>query len=148
MKAITISQPYASLIASGEKRVENRTWSTGYRGWLAIHAGKGTQYLDRHELQAYPTSCIVAVAYLAACVSLESLQRIAAKDADAEIAGCVVSRILDHDHTEGPICWILRGATALEEPIPCTGARGLWYPPMEIELRLNKLVEELTASKR
>jgi len=50
MKALTISQPYASLIASGEKWVENRSWPTGYRGPLAIHAGKGTQYLDRREL--------------------------------------------------------------------------------------------------
>jgi len=50
MKALTISQPYASLIASGEKWVENRTWATRYRGPLAIHAGRGTQYLSRDEL--------------------------------------------------------------------------------------------------
>lgn len=41
MKALTISQPYASLIARGEKFVENRRWPTPYRGPLAIHAGKG-----------------------------------------------------------------------------------------------------------
>jgi len=37
MKALTISQPYASLIVSGKKWVENRTWGTSYRGMLAIH---------------------------------------------------------------------------------------------------------------
>jgi len=50
MKALTISQPFASLIASGSKFVENRTWPTSYRGPLAIHAGKGTQYMTRREM--------------------------------------------------------------------------------------------------
>jgi len=44
MKAITIKQPWATLIASGVKGVENRTWPVpktirGQR--IAIHAGKG-----------------------------------------------------------------------------------------------------------
>ncbi|KYG90813.1 hypothetical protein A0U40_17955 [[Bacillus] sp. KCTC 13219] len=40
MKAITITQPWASLIALGEKRFETRGWSTTHRGKIAIHAGK------------------------------------------------------------------------------------------------------------
>lgn len=40
MKAITIRQPWASLIAAGVKTIETRSWSTKYRGPLAIHAGK------------------------------------------------------------------------------------------------------------
>ncbi len=39
MKALTLQQPWATLIAEGHKRVENRTWQTAYRGPLAIHAG-------------------------------------------------------------------------------------------------------------
>jgi len=39
MKAITLWQPWASLIALGEKTIETRSWSTKYRGPLAIHAG-------------------------------------------------------------------------------------------------------------
>ena len=39
LMVITIRQPYAELIARGVKRVENRTWSSKYRGPLAIHAG-------------------------------------------------------------------------------------------------------------
>ncbi len=54
IKALTISQPYASLIASGEKWIENRTWPTAHRGKLAIHAGVGTQYLNKSELAKYP----------------------------------------------------------------------------------------------
>lgn len=40
MKALTVRQPWAQLIALGVKSIETRSWSTGYRGPLAIHAGK------------------------------------------------------------------------------------------------------------
>lgn len=39
MKAITVRQPWASLIAAGVKTIETRSWSTKYRGPLAVHAG-------------------------------------------------------------------------------------------------------------
>jgi len=40
-RALTIRQPWAAAIfwPVGAKAVENRTWGTGYRGTLAIHAG-------------------------------------------------------------------------------------------------------------
>ncbi|RPF31537.1 ASCH domain-containing protein [Streptomyces sp. TLI_185] len=37
--ALTLWQPWASCIAYGTKRIENRRWATDYRGWLLIHAG-------------------------------------------------------------------------------------------------------------
>jgi activating signal cointegrator 1 len=40
MKAITILEPWASLIACGAKKIETRSWSTKYRGNIAIHAAK------------------------------------------------------------------------------------------------------------
>lgn len=41
MNAISLWQPWASLVAFGEKKIETRSWSTLYRGALAIHATKG-----------------------------------------------------------------------------------------------------------
>ena len=38
MKALSLWQPWATLVAMGEKRIETRCWSTDYRGELAIHA--------------------------------------------------------------------------------------------------------------
>ncbi|MGE4484585.1 MAG: ASCH domain-containing protein [Oscillospiraceae bacterium] len=38
MKAITIWQPWASLLACGAKQYETRSWETKYRGPIAIHA--------------------------------------------------------------------------------------------------------------
>ena len=40
MYALSISQPWSWLIANGLKDIENRDWSTSYRGWFLIHAGK------------------------------------------------------------------------------------------------------------
>lgn len=40
MKALTLHQPWASLVALGAKKVETRSWRTNYRGPLAIHAAK------------------------------------------------------------------------------------------------------------
>src|SRR5258708_5270609 len=40
VKALTLWQPWASLIAVGAKTIETRSWSTSYRGPLAIHAAK------------------------------------------------------------------------------------------------------------
>jgi ASCH domain-containing protein len=40
VKAISIRQPWASLIASGHKTIETRTWPTPYRGDLLICAAR------------------------------------------------------------------------------------------------------------
>src|SRR3982751_1322426 len=51
MKALTLTQPWATLVAIGAKRIETRSWSTTYRGEVAIHAAKGFPR-DCHELCA------------------------------------------------------------------------------------------------
>lgn len=38
MKTITIKNPWAYLICSGEKNIENRTWPTKFRGRVLVHA--------------------------------------------------------------------------------------------------------------
>lgn len=40
MKALTVKQPWASLIVEGIKDIENRTWKTNYRGRIYVHAAK------------------------------------------------------------------------------------------------------------
>lgn len=41
MRGLTLTQPWATLIAIGAKKIETRSWATSYRGPLAIHAGAG-----------------------------------------------------------------------------------------------------------
>ena len=40
MKAITVWQPWATLLATGQKHNETRSWKTSYRGEILIHAAK------------------------------------------------------------------------------------------------------------
>lgn len=53
MKALSIKQPWASLIAHGIKDIENRTWKTKFRGKIYIHASAksagNTAYLLNEE---------------------------------------------------------------------------------------------------
>lgn len=41
MKALTLREPWASLVLEGVKTLETRSWATRYRGELFIHAGSG-----------------------------------------------------------------------------------------------------------
>lgn len=131
IKALTISQPYASLIASGEKWVENRRWPTKYRGPLAIHAGKGKQYLNTEELKEYPTGCVIAVVELTACVNLvQAKYQVGISNGGLLLdrdsgTSLTIQDMLSHDHTEGPFCWVLENVQEIE-PFPYRGAQGLW----------------------
>lgn len=40
MNALSVRQPWANMIASGEKTIETRTWKTDYRGDLLICSSK------------------------------------------------------------------------------------------------------------
>jgi len=40
MKALTLTQPWATLVANHWKSIETRSWATSYRGPIAIHAAK------------------------------------------------------------------------------------------------------------
>lgn len=136
LKGITISEPWASKIASGEKWIENRTWFTGYRGWLAIHAGRGQQYLTREQLQHYPAGHIIAVARLTGCVTFtESDRRKIIEERNVEKikgAGRTWLNLAQHEFAEGPQCWILEDVRKLTETIPFKGMQGLWDVPEEV----------------
>lgn len=53
IKAISLYQPYASLIAYGFKQFETRSWKTSYRGKIAIHAGKNLSSLNAIRYNKY-----------------------------------------------------------------------------------------------
>jgi hypothetical protein len=63
MKALSVKQPHATLICAGVKRVENRTWTTSYRGRLLIHAsGDMHSYPDLDCLPAVFADTVLAYA--------------------------------------------------------------------------------------
>lgn len=75
MKAITIKQPWATLIAEGYKEYEFRTWKTKYRGDILIHAGKGTDKKAMERFRnlnlEYPAGQIIAKAVITDCLSVD-----------------------------------------------------------------------------
>lgn len=112
LRALSIQQPWASLIAAGEKRVENRSWQTGYRGLVAIHAGASRAQLDADQAVRLPLGAVIAVARLTAVHHLSELP----------------PEWRDDPYANGPFCWVLSDIHRLETPVPCRGHLGLWVP--------------------
>jgi hypothetical protein len=59
MKALSIKQPWANMIASGRKTIETRKWKTDHRGPLLIVSAKLPDIT--------PAGCALAVATLVDC---------------------------------------------------------------------------------
>jgi hypothetical protein len=131
MKAITLTQPWATLVAIGAKQTETRSWSTRYRGPLAIHAAKGwtpevvrtamTEPYKRVLAEAgyklfshLPRAVIVATCTLTDCVPTSKFQGVDMLD------------FAFGDFTHGRWAWILKDVNRLEKPIPARGALSLW----------------------
>lgn len=53
MKAISVRQPWAWLIVNGFKDIENRTWTTRFRGPVLIHASKGMTNEEYEDVEAW-----------------------------------------------------------------------------------------------
>lgn len=134
IRGLTLWRPWAAAIVHGPKRIENRPWHPPLRLldaglWVAIHAGRrwdaaGAEFVlgrwrvgttnacaiegtwpGRFELQG-----IVGVARVASCIHIE----------EARKAG--------DPWAFGPWCWMLDSVHALDFPIACRGAQGLWHP--------------------
>lgn len=110
VKAITVLQPWASLILSGEKRVENRSWATAHRGPLAIHAGKG-RVPDAPD--DAPRGVVLGTVTLADCVTLSELRH-------------KYPELRDHPHAVGPFCWVLSDPRPFARPVPAVGKQRFW----------------------
>lgn len=52
MRALSLRQPWASLVTIGVKTIETRSWATKYRGPLAIHAAKRRPPIHWHRPDA------------------------------------------------------------------------------------------------
>ena len=140
MKALTFTQPWASLVAIGAKRIETRSWRTPYRGSLAIHAAKGfpkwakeicNEFEFARELgpAPLPIGMVIATCRLIACVPTRELQQNRVIEVDY-LAGCADFLLDDRerafgDYTPGRWAWLLADVKPCE-PIAAKGALSLW----------------------
>jgi hypothetical protein len=51
MKILSLKQPWAALIVHGFKDIENRSWSTRYRGPVLIHASQRQDRITVDEIE-------------------------------------------------------------------------------------------------
>lgn len=136
MKAITLHQPFASLIILGVKHFETRSWNITYRGKIAIHAGKAIHQFDElfghlpvvmqllikdKIMQAYgsydnlPTGATLGTATIDRVYTTE---RATTFISDIEQA-C-------GDYSPCRYAWSLQDAKPFNVPIPCKGQQGIW----------------------
>ena len=124
MKAITIKQPFASLIAAGLKEYEFRTWKTKYRGVILIHAGKGIDKKAMKKFEEYgldyPTGCIIAKANLSDCVIVDSEFRNVLTEKNTKIYSSIIK------HTEWEGYGFKIDNIEKIEPIPAKGKLSIW----------------------
>lgn len=135
MKTLSLTQPWAQLIAVGAKQIETRSWYTAYRGPLLIHAAKGfpkwaketceedefRDALNGYTWKQLPTAGIICRCELLACVRTEDVHKLRA-------VGIVphVNELKFGDYSEGRYAWGLRLVERFTEPIPALGKLGLW----------------------
>lgn len=118
MKAISIKQPWANLIASGQKTIETREWSTSYRGQILLVSSK----IPKIE----PAGFAVAVADLVDC-------RVMTK-ADEDAAQCSIY--------PNAFAWVLQNVRAIE-PFPVKGQLGLY----EVDIKPESLLAKKTSKQ-
>ncbi|MMZ58417.1 hypothetical protein D1872_203980 [compost metagenome] len=145
MKAITIIQPFATLIAIGEKEFETRSWTTKYRGPLAIHAGKKVykelcyqepfkSVLAKHGYTAdnLPTGAIVAKAYLQNCYKVARPTNgngpvfLSAGGKTIGWGGVMPNEYYFGDYSNGRYAWKMENVNIILDQIPVKGQQGLW----------------------
>lgn len=158
MKALTLWQPYASLVAEEIKLFETRSWRTNYRGPLAIHAGKRDTHIRAavHSVQSEYGFGLLWRLLKERGYSGE-LDAEGRKLIDSNVPfGCVVCIVsvvdvypteiirptLDQqqvelgDYRNGRFAWQLRLDMKLEPPIEARGRQGLWNwdPPPNLDM--------------
>ena len=127
MKVIVIRQPWAWLIVHGFKDIENRSWTTRYRGTLLIQASAnlpGKLHLEEFRLFARKRGVELP----------EDFER-AGIVGMVQLKDCVTSS--RSKWFEGPVGWVLTKPKRLPF-IPLKGRLGLFDPPQEIIRRLGR----------
>jgi activating signal cointegrator 1 len=152
MKGLTLTQPWATLVAIGAKAIETRSWSTTYRGPVAIHAAKAMpDYAVEacHEepfrsvlgaagyrlITDLPRGAVVAVSYLADCWRTEALAERTIRDLALNVVAGQYERAFGN-YDAGRFGFLLERRAQLHTPVACRGMLGLWNVGEELRQRI------------
>ena len=147
--AITLHQPWASLIALGLKTVETRSWPAPARLMgqrIAVHAGKRLvrqpgERIERELLAQWgenwrgiiPIGAVVATATLAGMAQVEYMDLLSGHamhviGTETGFAGGAARIRIDPwgDFRPGRWLWFLDDVEALPQAVPVVGRQSLW----------------------
>ena len=102
MKAISLRQPWANLVATGKKTIETRKWSTNYRGDLVICSSQNP------KIKPYGKALCI--------VELYDVKPMTKKD---EKMACI-------SVYPKAKAWFLRNLRPINPPIPVKGSLGIF----------------------
>ena len=135
VRVLSIRQPWAELILTGDKWCENRSWKTNYRGRLYIHASR-CESLPAEDWKFYKLSKDKLIT--GAIVGFVELIDIVAMEEDNFENWNKVMDYISENHPDlpveadetmylnGPYCWILKKPKRLRKPIPTGGKLRVW----------------------
>ena len=122
MKALTIKEPWASLIIEGYKKYEFRSWKTNYRGKILIHAGMSIEKEMLERFKNYDIDVqkgmIIGEAELVDCIKVTLEFQNELMKIDKTVYG-------RSNHAED-YAWKLENVVKYDKPIPAKGQLGLW----------------------
>jgi hypothetical protein len=136
VKALTLTQPWASLVVAGTKRYETRGWRPPTFGRIAIHAAKAfpddaidfaielqvdgvLPVAEGHSpwaLQPLPRGAVIGEVTVVRIITTESGGARALSALERQLG----------DYTPGRYAWELVDPVVYDEPIPARGMLGLW----------------------
>jgi len=134
VQALSIRMPWAYLIATGVKDVENRTWKTNYRGRVFIHAGKkfDRAALEHHHLiRLKRDGGLIDMETAGAIVWLNLVWQYSAIIGEVDIVDCVTKS--SSPWFEGPNGFVLADPVKYDEWIHCPGRLGFFEPNLQSE---------------
>lgn len=113
LRCLAIRQPWAWAIVAGVKDIENRTWTTDYRGPVVIQASStktaANALMKEHRLPARELT-------YGALIGVADLEDVVPLSEELEA----------NPWAWGPHCWIFRNAKAFLQPIPLKGKLNLY----------------------
>ena len=137
MQALTIHEPWATLLVKGKKQFETREWYRNYRGLLAIHSGKQSVSVEDYspELEELLDDLDITQNDLnnnkGKIIAIATLKEIHLMSKEFIKAQSELERLTGF-WQPGRYAWELIDIKPLPEPIPARGMPGLWGVSDEI----------------
>jgi hypothetical protein len=144
MQALTIHEPWASLLVKGKKQFETRSWQRNYRGRLAIHVGKEPlspleDYID--ILFALKGTFSFDETYFNSTfgkiIAIATLKDIHLMTKELINKQSHLERVSGY-WAPGLYAWELTNIKPLPQPIAARGMPGLWTVPDDIYVQIQQ----------